>query len=58
MAKVQCDFFSLVPPNFSTKKKIADQPITAAVPENPVSKKGRDWHHGNFLIGTEIGGYQ
>ena len=29
-------------PNFSTKKKTANQPTTAAVPENPVTKKGRD----------------
>ena len=28
-------FFSLVPPNFSTKKKAANQPIRAAVPVNP-----------------------
>ena len=51
-------FFSLVPPNFNTKKKIANQPITAAVPVNPVTMKGRDWLLGVFLFGTEIGGYQ
>ena len=38
--------------------KIANQPITAAVPVNPVTKKGRDWLLGSFLFGTEIGGYQ
>ena len=48
----------MVPPNFSTKKKIVNQPITATVPVNPVSKKGCDWLLGGFLIGTEIGGYQ
>ena len=36
---------SLVPPNFSTKKKTAKQPITAAVPINPVTKEGRDWNY-------------
>ena len=46
------------PPNFSTKKKTANQPTTAAVPENPVSKKGRDWLLSDFLFGTEIGGGQ
>ena len=51
-------FFSLVPPNFSTKMKIANQPITAAVPVYPVTKKGRDWLLGSFLIGIEIRGYQ
>ena len=25
---------------------------------NPVTKKGRDWLLGGFLVGTEIGGYQ
>ena len=51
-------FFLLVPPNFSTKKKTANQPIRAAVPVNPVTKKGCDWLLDSFLIGTEIGGYQ
>ena len=51
-------FFSLVPPIFSTKKKIANQPITAAVPVNPVTKEGRDWLLGGFLFSTEIGEYQ
>ena len=46
-------FFSLVPPNFSTKNKTAKQPITAAVPVYPPSKKGRDWLLGGFLFGTE-----
>ena len=27
-----------------------------AVPENPVTKKGRDWLLSDFLFGTEIGG--
>ena len=31
-----------VPPNFSTKKKTASQPIRGAVPVNPDTKKGRD----------------
>ena len=51
-------FFLLVPPNFSTKKKTANQPIRAAVPVNPVTKKGCDWLLGSFLFGTEIGEYQ
>ena len=50
-------FFLLVPPNFSTKKKIANQPITAAVPLNPVAKKARYWMLGSFLFGSEIEGY-
>ena len=50
--------FSLVPPNFSDKTDIANKPITAAVPVNLVTKKGRDWLLGGFLSGTEIGGYQ
>ena len=50
--------FLLVPPSFSTKMKIANQPITAAVPVYPVTKKGRNWLLGHFLFGTEIGGYQ
>ena len=48
MTVIQCDFFSLVPPNFCTKKKTASQPIRAAVPVNPVTKKGRDWLLGGF----------
>ena len=28
---------------------------TAAIPENPVTKKGRDWLLSDFLFGTEIG---
>ena len=51
-------FLTDPPPNFSTKKKTANQPTTAAVPENPVTKKGRDWLLSNFLFGTEIGGGQ
>ena len=49
-AFIQGVFFSssLVPSNFSTKKKTANQPIRAAVPVNPVSKKGRDWLLGGF----------
>ena len=43
-------FFSLVPPDFSTKKKIANQPITAVVPVNPVTKKGRDWLLGGVFL--------
>ena len=46
-------FFKLALPNFSTKKKIANQPIPAAVSVNPVNKKGPDWLLGNFLFGTE-----
>ena len=49
-------FFSLVPPNFSTKKKTANQPIRAAAPVNPLTKKGRDWLLSMFFFGTEIGG--
>ena len=49
--------FSLVPPDFSTKKEIANKPITAAVPVNPVTKKGRDWLLDDFIFGIEIGGY-
>ena len=30
----------------------ANQPTTAAVPENPVTKKGRDWLLSDFLFGT------
>ena len=48
--------FLTPPPHFSTKKKTANQPTTAAVPENPWTKKGRDWLLSNFLFGTEIGG--
>ena len=51
-------FFSLVPPDFSTINKNVNQPITAAVQVNPVTKKGRDWLLGGFLFGTEIVGYQ
>ena len=40
---------------FSTKKKTANQPITAAVPVNLVYKKGCDWLIDGFLFGTEIG---
>ena len=35
--------------------KTANQPTTAAVAENPVTKTGRDWLFSNFLFGTEIG---
>ena len=42
-------------PNFSSKKKIANQPITVAVSVNPVTEKGPDWMLGNFLLGIEIG---
>ena len=52
---IQGDFFELSITNFSTKKKIANQPITAAVPVNLVNKKGYDWLIGSFLCGTEIG---
>ena len=48
-------FSWLFPPNFSTKKKTANQPITAAVPVNLANKKGCDWLIGSFLFGTEIG---
>ena len=41
-------FFSLVPPDFSTKKKTANQPIRAAVLINPFTKKGHDWLLGGF----------
>ena len=43
------------PPQFQHQKKIANQPITTAVSENPVTKKGHNWLLGNFLFGTEIG---
>ena len=46
------------PSYFSIKKKTAKQPITAAVPVNPVIKKSNNWLLGGFLFGTEIGGYQ
>ena len=39
-----------------TKNKISNPLITAALPENPVTKKGRDWLLGGFQFGTEIGG--
>ena len=55
---LQGDFFHWYPPNFSIKKEIANKPITAAVPVNPVTKKDRDWLLGGFIFGTEIGGYQ
>ena len=41
------------PPQFQYQKE--NQPITAAVSVNPVTKKVRDWLIGNFLFGTEIG---
>ena len=43
----------MTPPPISVPKR--KLPITAAVPENPVTKKGRDWLLSNFLFGTEIG---
>ena len=43
-------FVSLVPSYFSTKKKINNQPIRAAVPVYPVTKKGRDWLLGGFFL--------
>ena len=43
-------FVSLVPSYFSTKKKINNQPIRAAVPVYPVTKKGRDWLLGVFFF--------
>ena len=49
-------FFELTFPNVSTKKKISNQPIQAAVSENHITiKKGPDWLLSNFLFGTEIG---
>ena len=48
-------FFLLFLPNFGTKKKMANQPIIAAVSLNLVNKKGCDWLIGGFLFGTEIG---
>ena len=53
--KYRVVFLTGPPPNFSTKKKTANQPTTAAVSENPVTKKGHDWLLSNFLFGTEIG---
>ena len=50
--------FSLVPPNFSTKKKTASQPIGAAVPIKPVTKKGHDWLLGGFSFWYWNWGYQ
>ena len=39
----------MVSPNFSTKKKTANQPIRAAVPVNPFTKKGCDWMLGENM---------
>ena len=44
------------PPNFSTKKKTANQPITAFLINIIYWKSSCDWLIGNFLFGTEIGG--
>ena len=52
---MQSGFFNWPPHNFSTKKKTTNQPTTAAVPENPLTEKGRDWLLSDFLFGTEIG---
>ena len=49
-------FLTAPPPHFSTKKKTANQPTTAAVPENHVTEKGLDWLLSDFLFGTEMGG--
>ena len=38
------------PPQFQYQKE-----TTAAVAENPVAEKGRDWLLCDFLFGTEIG---
>jgi hypothetical protein len=43
------------PPNFSTKKKTANQPITAFLISNIYWNDSCDWLIGNFLFGTEIG---
>ena len=43
-------------PNFSSKKKTANQPTTAAVPENPVTKKGRDCCLAIFFLVLKWGG--
>ena len=52
--KYRVVFLTGPPPNFSTKKKTANQPTTAAVPENHATKKGRDWLLSDFLFGTEM----
>ena len=46
------------PHNFTSKKKTANKPITAAVPVNLANKKGCDWLIGGLLFGTEIGAGQ
>ena len=45
---IQGGLFHWYPPKFSTKKKTANQPIRAAVPVSPITKKGRDWLLGGF----------
>ena len=49
--------FSLVPPNFSTKKKTAKQSIMAFLSNRIYWNSSCDWLIGNFLFGTKIGGY-
>ena len=48
--------FSLVPPKFSTKKKTAKQPITAAVSVNPVSKRAVIGCLAVFFLILKLGG--
>ena len=49
---------SLVPPNFSTKKKTAKQPITAFLSNRISWNSSSDWLLGGFIFGNEIGGCQ
>ena len=51
-------FFSLVPPNISTNKKTAMQPIMAFLRNRIYRNSSCDWLIGNFLFGTEMRGYQ
>ena len=53
--RLQGGFFNW-DPSISVPKKTANQPTTAAVAENPVTKKGRDWLLSDFLFGIEIRG--
>ena len=51
-------FSSLVPPNFSTDKKTAKQPITAFLSNRIYRNSSSDWLIVNFLFGTKIRWYQ
>ena len=52
---IEDDFFNWPSPISVPKRKTANQPTTADVAKNPVTKKGRDWLLCDFLFGTEIG---